>query len=333
MHDYLLRPEVARVALVLGVVVSVLFYERFQLTTGGAIVPAYLAMFLAQPLYVAATCGIALATYLLVHKVFSRRWILYGRRRFEVELLTGLVLVIAMTALVGELTDPALAGLVGIGMLIPGIIAHDMFRQRPLKTLAALAATTAIVAALVYLFASLLEISPLVESRLPRVGNETGFPLDLLVFGAAASVLSGMVIHARLGLRSGGFVSAAYLALFLARPTDLLFTLVVALVIWLLVTRLVMPRLMVFGRRKLSAMLLVGAIVTWTAEVLVTQWSNGAFQPWKGFVLMSLMIPSLLANDAERQGLEKTLWGSAICTFAVYGSMNLLQAGVLAVGG
>ena len=34
MHEYFFRPEVARVALVVGVVVSILFYERVQLTTG-----------------------------------------------------------------------------------------------------------------------------------------------------------------------------------------------------------------------------------------------------------------------------------------------------------
>ena len=36
MHEYLFRPEVVRVALVVGVIVSMLFYERVQLTTGGS---------------------------------------------------------------------------------------------------------------------------------------------------------------------------------------------------------------------------------------------------------------------------------------------------------
>ncbi len=55
MHEYFLRPEVVRVALVVGVVVSIVFYERVQLTTGGTIVPAYLAMFLAAPLFIVVT--------------------------------------------------------------------------------------------------------------------------------------------------------------------------------------------------------------------------------------------------------------------------------------
>lgn len=334
MHDYLFRPEVARIALVLGVIVSILFYERVQLTTGGAIVPAYLTMFLGAPLYVVTTVALAYATYVLVNKVIAKRWILYGRRKFEVEILVGLALVATTTLIAVGLGqwDPLLFGLAGIGMLIPGVLAHDMFRQKPHKTILAVSATTAILAAVVYLFASLLEISPLVESALPRVADDTGYPVQLLIGGAIASVCAGLVIFAKIGLRSGGFVSAAYLALFLVRPYDLLWSAGLAVVIYLVVTRAVMPNLLVFGRRKLSTMILVGAVIAWAAEAVAAHLTDGAFQPWKGFVLMSLMIPALLANDAQRQGLERTLWGAAIATLSVYGVMNLLHAGLAATG-
>ncbi len=329
-----MRPEVARIALVIGVVVSILFYERVQLTTGGAIVPAYLTMFLSAPLYVVATVAVAYATYLVVNKLIAKRWILYGRRKFEMEVLVGLVLVSVLTllALVAGRWDPLLHGLAGIGMLIPGVIAHDMFRQKPHKTVLAVSATTAIVAGLVYLFASLLEISPLEESVLPRAAADVGYPVELLLLGAIMSVLAGLFVFAKLGLRSGGFVSAAYLALFLVRPFDLLWSAALAVVIWLLVTKLVMPNLLVFGRRKLSTIILVGFVVAWSAEAVASSVTDGAFQPWKGFVLMSLMIPALLANDAQRQGLERTLWGATIATLGVFGVMNLVESGLTAAG-
>lgn len=334
MHEYLFRPEVARIALVVGVVVSILFYERMQLTTGGAIVPAYLTMFLPAPLFIVATLVIAYVTYVLVNKVIAKRWIVYGRRKFEVEVLVGLALVSLCTLVALALSrwNPLLFGVAGIGMLIPGVLAHDMFRQKPHKTVFAVAATTAIVAGILYLFASLLEISPVDESRLPRVAADTGYPIQLLLGGAIVSVVAGLVIFAKLGIRSGGFVSAAYLALFVARPFDLLWAAGLAVLIWGVVTRFVMPHLLVFGRRKLSAMILVGALLTWTAETIVGEVTDGAIQPWKGFVLMSLMIPALLANDAQRQGLEKTLWGATMATLSVYGVLNVLDAGLLAVG-
>ena len=65
MHEYYFQPEVVRVALVVGVVVSMLFYERVQLTTGGAIVPAYLALHLPRPLFVLTTVAAAYALSLI----------------------------------------------------------------------------------------------------------------------------------------------------------------------------------------------------------------------------------------------------------------------------
>ena len=334
MPDFFYQVEVARVALVVGVVVSILFYERVQLTTGGAIVPAYLTTALAAPLYVVSTLAIGYATYLIVNKVIGRRVILYGRRKFEVEVLVGLALV-GVTTLVGSLLgrlDPFLYGVGAVGMLIPGVLAHDMFRQSPRQTLIAVGATTAILAAFAYTFSSLVEISPLDVTPLPLVGAGTGYPPELLLLAAAASVLTGLVVFTRLGIRSGGFISAAYLALMLVHPLDLVFSAVMALTTYLVVTKLVMPHLLVFGRRKLSAMLLVGSILVWSAEALVIDVTNGAFQPWHGLVLMALMIPALLANDAQRQGLEKTLWGATLTTGAVYGCMNVVTAGLLPAG-
>lgn len=332
MHDYFLRPEVVRIALVVGVVVSIVFYERVQLTTGGAIVPAYLALFVVAPIYIVVTLVAGYLTYVVVSVVIAKRWILYGRRKFEVEMLVGLAFVSVGTGaavLVGGRHE-LLFGLTGIGFLIPGVLAHDMFRQRPDKTLAAVTVTTAIVGVFVFVFASLLDISPLRDDfrPFPPLEGGTGYPVELLLLGVVASVLFGLFTFAHLGLRSGGFVTAAYLALMIPRPLDLVFAVVVALVTWLLVTRLVMPRLLIFGRRKLSTMVLVGAIVAWAAEVAVTTATDGNFVPWRGFVLMTLMVPALLANDAQRQGIERTVWGAAITTLGVYGALNLLAAGI-----
>ena len=335
MHEYFFSLEVARVALVVGVVVSILFYERVQLTTGGAIVPAYLAMFLPAPVAILTTLAVAYLTYYLVSVLLAKRRILYGRRKFEVEILVGLVLVAITTVISASLSrwDPLFLGLSGIGMLIPGVLAHDMYRQGPRKTLLAVTATTAVVALVVYLFASLLAIAPTgTGAPLPPFDERTGYAPELLLVGATASVMMGLVTFARLGLRSGGFISAAYLALVLPRPADLLFAVGVALLVWLTVTKLIMPRLLIFGRRKLSTMVLVGAIIAWTAEVVVIRLSGGSYIPWSGFVLMTLMVPALLANDAQRQGVERTLWGAAIATAGVYGSVNLVQALVVALG-
>jgi len=334
MHEYFLRPEVVRVAIVVGVVVSIIFYERVQLTTGGTIVPAYLATFLAAPVFIGVTLLAGYLTYVIVSVVMAKRWILYGRRKFEVEMLVGLVLVSIGTGAAVTIggPHPQLAGLSGIGFLIPGVLAHDMFRQRPGKTFLAVGATTVIVGLFVFSFASLLEISPLRDNLRPApdFDESLGYPIELLLVGVVASVLFGLLMFSRLALRSGGFVTAAYLALVLPRPIDLLFAAVVALATWFIVTRLIMPRFLIFGRRKLSTMVLVGAILAWLGEQAVTTLTAGDYVPWSGFTIMTLMVPALLANDAQRQGVERTLWGAGIATLGVYGSLNVITAALSA---
>lgn len=333
MHEYAFRPEVVRVALVVGVIVSIVFYERVQLTTGGAIVPAYLAMFLPAPIHIGTTIGAGYLTYVVVNRVIGTRRILYGRRKFEVEMLVGLTFVGIGTAIAFSLqgVNPLFAGLSGIGFLVPGVLAHDMFRQRPRRTIIAVLGTTVIVAALMYTFASLLEISPFGGAfEIPPLDARFGYPIELLLVGVAVSVLTGMLVFAKLGLRSGGFVSGAYLALLLVRPFDIAFSLAIAVLTYVTVVHVVMPRLLIFGRRKLSAMVLVGAVLAWAGELAVAQVTGRV--PWSGFTLMTLMIPALMANDMQRQGIERTAWGAAITSITVLGVMNLVAAAATNLG-
>jgi poly-gamma-glutamate biosynthesis protein PgsC/CapC len=331
MHDYYFHSELVRLALVLGVVISMLFYERLQLTSGGAIVPAYLALFLPAPLQVLMTVGIAYLTYLLVSVVLPRYVIVYGRRKFEVEVVVGLALLTLASVGARQVgaVDPTLVGLSGVGFVVPGVLAHDMFRQRPAQTVIALAGTTAIVAVALFLFASLIAIAP-VSLELPTSNPldhvSTAFPVGLLLPAIIIGVLIGIALYARTGLRSGGFVTGTYLALVANRPLDLAFAAIVALLTYGTVRYLLMPHLLLFGRRKLSTMILVGAVFAWSGEILVTALTGGAYSPWRGFTVITLIVPALLANDMQRQGVERTAWGAAIVAIGVFGAANLMEA-------
>jgi poly-gamma-glutamate biosynthesis protein PgsC/CapC len=334
VHEYLVRPEVVRVALVVGVVISMLFYERVQLTTGGAIVPAYLALHLAAPLFILSTIIGGYLTYLVVNVVIARRTILYGRRKFEIEVLVGLGIITVTTIVAGQLgtLDPILLGLAGIGFLVPGILAHDMARQRPGRTVLAVLATTGVLGVVIYVYDSLLAIAPVTPSSVPALASVAGYDRDFLLVGVVVSVLVGMLVFARIGVRSGGFITGAYLALLAPRWLDVLFTLVVGVATWFIVVHLLMPRLLIFGRRKLSTMVLVGAILAWSGELFIAWMTHGDVLIWRGLTIMTMMAPALLANDAQRQGWEKTLWGAGLVGLGVYGTMNLLSAGATAVG-
>lgn len=328
-------PEVMRITLVVGVILGMLFYERFQLTTGGAVVPPYLALAVASPLSVLVTLTAGYATYLLVARVVSRRVILYGRRRFEVELVIGLVLVLLLTAsawLLGR-ADQAFLALTGVGFLVPGLIAHDMGRQRPRRTLAAIVVTATGLLLFAYVLDAVLRVvAPPREGAMGDLSSTSGYPPALLVVAVTASVLVGIVAFSRFGVRSGGFITGAYVALVSTRWYDLVFVVVVAVLTWLVVVHVMMPRLLVFGRRKLATMLLVGAVVGWTLEAILVDSTDGSYVPMLGMTIATLMVPALVANDAQRQGWERTAWGVALSAAGVLALTNLTAAGLTWAG-
>ena len=139
-----------------------------------------------------------------------------------------------------------------------------------------------------------------------------------------------MVAYGKLGLRTGGFVTGAYLALMLPRPPDLIFVLAVACLAYLFVTKILTRHALIFGRRKLGMMILIGAIFGWAGEVALRTLTNGQYTPWEGFGVITLIVPALIANDAQRQGLYRTFWGVGLAMVGVFTVTNLLEAARLA---
>ncbi|MGD8537178.1 MAG: poly-gamma-glutamate biosynthesis protein PgsC [Candidatus Aminicenantes bacterium] len=122
--------------LFIGVLVAVLYVEIFGVYPGGIIVPAYIALYLDQPLRVLVTVAIAVLC-VLVYRILSRYVILFGKRRFVTFIFIGAVLAQAWTLLFPQIF-PESFGLRAIGWLIPGLLANNLEKQRFLPTLTSL---------------------------------------------------------------------------------------------------------------------------------------------------------------------------------------------------
>ncbi|MEO7118488.1 MAG: poly-gamma-glutamate biosynthesis protein PgsC/CapC [Candidatus Limnocylindrales bacterium] len=331
MHEYVYDEETVRLALILGVVVGTLVYERLQVTTGGAIVPGYLALFILAPLSIVVTLGSGYLTYRLVNGPIASRVILYGRRKFEVEVLVGLAIVAVLYGIAQLRFAPApiTTALYGIGFVLPGVIAHDMFRQGPKTTLTAIILSVCVVGLAVFILVTLHEIDPPSISA-PDILTPVmrGYPEEFILPAVVISVLAGLAVFRFFGLRTGGFVSAAYLAIVAPDLREILFTAAVAVTTYVVVTKVLLARLLLFGRRKLAMTILVSTVLAWSAELAITSLTGGAYHPWRGFNAITMLVPALIANDAERQGLERTAWGVALATLTVLAATNLLIAGL-----
>lgn len=135
--------------LLIGLVLALIWAEITEVSPGGIIVAGYFALYLDRPLRVAATLAVALLT-LGIYKLLARHLILFGRRRFVLTVLVGAVLSQAWLLVLPRLFD-APVELRVIGWVVPGILASSLARQRPLPTLASLAAVSTLTFAVVRL--------------------------------------------------------------------------------------------------------------------------------------------------------------------------------------
>lgn len=130
--------------IVLGVILSIAFYEIYEMSPGGMIVPGYFALFSNDYKRMIITVLVALAV-LGIGKLLEKYIILYGRRKFAVYVILTFVLKIFIREL-----DIIIGGEV-IGILIPAILAQDIDKNSIGKTLPALIILTIVIKSIIML--------------------------------------------------------------------------------------------------------------------------------------------------------------------------------------
>lgn len=114
-------------------------------------------------------------------------------------------------------------------------------------------------------------------------------------------LLFSLAFIALTGVYPGGIIVPSYLVLFLGQPQRLVGTLGAALLTWAAYV-LVSRWLILFGRRRFVFLILVGGL--WT---LLWQTALPAFFPASvEFAVIGWVIPGLIANHFERQGVLLT---------------------------
>lgn len=129
---------------ILGVLVSLIFWEWSNMSPAGLIVPVYLVLSLNSPLRVVHTLFIALITFIIV-KLLSQKMIIYGRRRFSMMIIVSFILMYILN----KWLKPDFST---IGILIPGIIANEFEKQGVFNSLVSLLIVMGIIMLILYLF-------------------------------------------------------------------------------------------------------------------------------------------------------------------------------------
>lgn len=331
MHDYLFSSEIVRFAFVFGICVSMMLYERLHLTTGSIVVPGYIAVFLVYPMVVVATFVNALLSYALMNHVLRKRFMLYGRAKFTLMALISIGIQTAMLKLSPSgpwLWESNIPLFVGAGYVVPALIAHDMGRQGIKRTtkavlLAGVIVSLPIALALLLRLKGVNDLAPLAGFGTMAIDSRW-IPVAVLLSAAGS-----WGVATNYNLKSGGFVGAAYIGMFMGDPYQVAVAFAIALVTFLIVRYVLMNVLILFGRRKFSAMLLTSSMISWTLL-----WAGPSFLSARvtnhldlaSMALTPLFVPGLLANDMDRTSPLRVVAGVSLAASFVVPSTWWIQS-------
>jgi poly-gamma-glutamate biosynthesis protein PgsC/CapC len=125
-------------------------------------------------------------------------------------------------------------------------------------------------------------------------------------------LLISLAVIGLTGVYPGGIIVPSYLVLFISEPQRIIGTLLAAgvtLLVYLLVSR----RLILFGRRRFVFLILVGGLCSILWRMLLPM----LFPLSVEFTVIGWVIPGLIANHFERQGVLVTLGSLLTATVAI----------------
>lgn len=133
---------------ILGILVSIIFYEITEVSPGGMIVPGYIALFLSEPTRILITLVLSIAIMYIVN-FLGEYAIIYGKRKFALMILISFVLRYAFKEGLSN-ADFSIVGIAAIGYIVPGIAAQEMDRQGIVKTTSSILIAACIIKLLVF---------------------------------------------------------------------------------------------------------------------------------------------------------------------------------------
>ncbi|MBP8718376.1 MAG: poly-gamma-glutamate biosynthesis protein PgsC [Candidatus Atribacteria bacterium] len=122
----------------------------------------------------------------------------------------------------------------------------------------------------------------------------------------------GFLFYELVGISPGGIVVPGYIALFINQPFRIIITIGIAILTYYIVLFL-SNYLILYGKRRFLSMVLISFFMKWLVESFLFQ------LPVTNIELQSIgyIIPGLLANEMQRQGILITLLATAIVAILV----------------
>ena len=145
----------------------------------------------------------------------------------------------------------------------------------------------------------------------------------MLPQAVGTGLVVGLIFGELFGITAGGMVVPGYIALALIRPTRVVGTIAVAILVFLLV-RLLSRVSLLYGRRRFAVTILLGFFLGLALEKLLRADITGSNAEFRA---VGFIIPGLIAEWMDHQGVIVTIAGlitvavlTRLILIAVFGS-------------
>ena len=147
--------------------------------------------------------------------------------------------------------------------------------------------------------------------------------MELLAVSIGLGLAVSLFFSETFGLAAGGMVVPGYVALSLDRPPDVALTVLAGLATYLIV-HLLSLSVVIYGKRRTVATILVGYVIGMTVGTLPWELSIAQATGHAELQIIGYIIPGLIAIWIDRQGLVETV--SVLVTASVVVRLLLVLA-------
>ena len=114
-------------------------------------------------------------------------------------------------------------------------------------------------------------------------------------------IILSLVLSEALGVTAGGIIVPGYISLFLHQPVQVISTFSVAILVWLIIRGL-SKVMFLYGKRRIVLALILGFFFGYLSRTMYIDTEN-----IKSLAVIGNIIPGLIANWMDRQGVIRTL--------------------------
>lgn len=144
------------------------------------------------------------------------------------------------------------------------------------------------------------------------------FGSDLYIALVLGVTLS-LIFTEKTGLLPAGLVVPGYLALVIDQPVFILVVLFISILTYVIVMHGVSRFMILYGRRKFAAMLVTGICLKLVFDYFYPVMPFEIFE----FRGIGVIVPGLIANTIQKQGLPLTLGSTVLLSGLTFGLMNV----------